>query len=146
MTAGRQKRIKLSRVAGWKMPEGATKVDRSTRWGNPYRIREIGTALVSCCRDAPGLCDVSKLVAVELFKEKVLHGLIHDPEFLEWICPLWGRDLGCWCDPESLDPCHADVLLAVAEATHGRTSLEGMLVIEHTIGPRYRFTIRSEMG
>lgn len=36
-------RIQLKRVKGWRLPEGAVKVDRSTRWGNPYKL---GTALV----------------------------------------------------------------------------------------------------
>ncbi len=32
------KRIQLSRARGWRMPPGAVKVDRSTRFGNPYRV------------------------------------------------------------------------------------------------------------
>ena len=34
------KRIQLSRAKGWRLPKGVIKVDRSTRFGNPYRIGE----------------------------------------------------------------------------------------------------------
>jgi hypothetical protein len=34
------KRIQLSREKGWRLPDNAVKVDRSTQWGNPYRIGE----------------------------------------------------------------------------------------------------------
>ena len=33
-------RIRLSRQRGWRMPEGAVKVDRSTKWGNPFALRQ----------------------------------------------------------------------------------------------------------
>ena len=32
------KRIQLSRKRGWRMPENTVKVDRSTRWGNPFTL------------------------------------------------------------------------------------------------------------
>ena len=33
-------RITLSRTKGWRMPENTVKVDRSTRWGNPWTITD----------------------------------------------------------------------------------------------------------
>jgi len=36
-------RIQLRRTKGWRMPEGAVKVDRSTGWGNPYRAVSMGS-------------------------------------------------------------------------------------------------------
>jgi len=35
-------RIQLSRRRGWRLPATAVKVDRSTRWGNPFRIGDEG--------------------------------------------------------------------------------------------------------
>ena len=32
------KRIQLSRKKGWRMPPNTVKVDRSTKWGNPFII------------------------------------------------------------------------------------------------------------
>ena len=34
----RPQRIQLKRTKGWKMPPNTVKVDRSTRWGNPWRV------------------------------------------------------------------------------------------------------------
>jgi hypothetical protein len=31
-------RVQLSRARGWRMPADAIKIDRSTEWGNPFRI------------------------------------------------------------------------------------------------------------
>ena len=33
-------RIQLSRRKGWRMPPNTVKVDRTTKWGNFYRIGE----------------------------------------------------------------------------------------------------------
>lgn len=31
-------RIQLSRAKGWKMPPNTVKVDRTTKWGNPFPV------------------------------------------------------------------------------------------------------------
>lgn len=33
------KRIQLKRTKGWKMPPNTVKVDRTTKWGNPFYVR-----------------------------------------------------------------------------------------------------------
>ena len=102
------KRIQLSRKKGWKMPPNTVKVDRSTRWGNPYTV--------TADRDAK--------TCVELFRKAILRiptdGFgptqqdqlmrIHNEALVE--DHLRGKDLACWCKPG--DPCHADVLLEIA--------------------------------
>ncbi|SFF27693.1 DUF4326 domain-containing protein [Nitrosomonas sp. Nm166] len=30
------RRVQLKRVKGWRMPENTVKVDRTTKWGNPF--------------------------------------------------------------------------------------------------------------
>lgn len=67
-------------------------VGRRTKWGNPWRVNEDGT----------------REEVIELYRQYVLDILKHDPEFLE---PLRGKDLICWCSPKS---CHADILLELA--------------------------------
>lgn len=32
------KRIQLSHQKGWRMPPGAKKVDRTSQWGNPFKV------------------------------------------------------------------------------------------------------------
>jgi Domain of unknown function (DUF4326) len=92
--APRPQRIQLRRVSGWRKPEGAVVVARPTKWGNPYTVAERGRAR-----------------AVELYREH----LLANPGLLEAArAELAGHDLACWC--ELTDPCHADVLLELANA------------------------------
>jgi hypothetical protein len=96
----RPKRIQLSRKKGWRMPPNTVKVDRTTRWGNPFRVDESQDA-AKCVR---------------------LYRLwMGDPGSVGWqeIVPLARRDLrgknlACWCPLGA--PCHADVLLEIANA------------------------------
>lgn len=100
------KRITLSRAKGWRMPENTVKVDRSTKWGNPWRIGEVGP-LMRLAPDALG--------AVWLFS-----AMLADPEQREAvgypadITDLRGNNLACWC--KQGEPCHADVLLELANS------------------------------
>ena len=87
-------RIQRRRTLGWRMPEDAVYVGRPTPWGNPYGA--IG-------HDAEW--------AVARYREY----LAARPDLAETARrELRGRDLACWCDLDQ--PCHADVLLEVANA------------------------------
>ena len=83
-------RIKLERSKGWRMPENTLKVDRSTRWGNPFKVTGDFTA-----QDAVDAF-TNWLARMDYEKQK------------EYLAPLRGKNLACWCKPK---PCHADVLL-----------------------------------
>lgn len=85
------KRIQRKRIKGWKKPEGAMIVDRTSRWGNPFKIGS----------------GVTREQSVRLF-EQYLKAMPKGKreEFLE---PLRGKDLLCYCKPD--EKCHADVLL-----------------------------------
>ena len=37
------KRIQLRRRKGWRMPPNTKKVDRTTKWGNPFVVGQHGT-------------------------------------------------------------------------------------------------------
>lgn len=109
-------RIQLSRAKGWRMPPKTVKVDRSTRWGNPFSIQ----AAIDW-----GFTDKAKGPAfvVECFRTWIGGG--HQADNL-WqgpqsdlarrhfadLTPLRGQNLACWCKPGA--PCHADVLLELA--------------------------------
>lgn len=74
------------------IPSGAVLIDRTTRFGNPYRIGPDGTR--------------TEVIA------KFERDTLNDPEFIELIRnELRGRDLVCWCWPKA---CHGDVLLRIA--------------------------------
>jgi hypothetical protein len=84
------KRIQRRRVKSFKMPIGAVYVGRGSRWGNPYKI---GTCLIPNAQ-----------AAVEAFAANL-------PLSLD-CSELRGKDLACWCPLDQ--PCHADVLLEIA--------------------------------
>lgn len=101
------KRIQLRRVKGWRMPENTVKVDRSTKWGNPFRV----------ITSAPAVFPPQK--AVDKFRrwlngEKVGVTMKLAAECYPDPAELRGKNLACWCPLDQ--PCHADVLLQLANA------------------------------
>lgn len=113
------KRIQLSRAKGWRLPAAAVKVDRSTRFGNPYRVGEpidMKQALrwgwhISPAGQREPACASCAAEAVARFRHALLwDGAIHDGLREE----LGGCDLACWCDLDQ--PCHADVLIEIANS------------------------------
>jgi len=73
-------------------PEGAVYVGRPSAWGNPYLINKMS----------------SRADVVKMFRTYAEIRLGEEPS---WLVPLRGKDLVCWCSPE---PCHADILLQLA--------------------------------
>lgn len=117
------KRIQRSRVAGWQMPEGAVVVSRPTKWGNPIAVSDVAGQYPSLSQR-----QVATLV-VRDFETLARSGSLSLPNWrrsggergpVTWVYPgvaeirehLAGRDLACWC--RLGDPCHADVLLEIA--------------------------------
>ncbi|MEX0827644.1 MAG: DUF4326 domain-containing protein, partial [Haliea sp.] len=95
-------RIQLSRKKGWRMPPNALKVDRSTRWGNPFDVtidrahnEAVGAFNIWLTTDG---CDAG----IPERKQRILDGL-HE---------LRGKNLACWCRLDA--ECHADTLLELA--------------------------------
>ncbi len=101
------KRIQLRRSKGWRIPANTIKVDRSTRWGNPYKVGTVanhpktGKPIAVTCKE-----DAIALFAMHL---KVGEGAKLAVAARQ---ELRGKNLACWC--EEGDGCHADVLLAIA--------------------------------
>ena len=113
-------RIQLRRTKGWRKPEGAVVVARPTKWGNPYTLktydidypdtdaaekRRMATSdfrgMVEGKWDfAPNDCDCDWCDDCDY------------PDAREIRAELRGRDLACWCPLDQ--PCHADVLLEIA--------------------------------
>lgn len=95
-------RIQLRRSKGWRMPPNCRKVDRSTRWGNPF-IPGLPSP------NAPATIVADKHHAYLLYKAwaPTQKALVDDA-----IEHLQGKDLACWCSADT--PCHADVLLELS--------------------------------
>jgi hypothetical protein len=134
-------RIQLSRAKGWRMPENTVKVTRPGKWGNPFNFKPsecCWMALAYGCRgDAAGRQEAS----VRAFREwieappgsrtkeytrRVMFGnddksielgraeAGEAPSLADMRRDLAGRNLACWCKLGA--PCHADVLLELANA------------------------------
>jgi len=85
--------LQRSRRKGGRLPDDAVVVTRPTKWGNPHPL-QLGRA-----------------VAVARYRDDLLAGRLAisvDDVKRE----LGGRDLACYCPLD--EPCHADVLLAIA--------------------------------
>ncbi len=74
-------------------------VDRTTKWGNPYKIGAIFAGR-----------PITRDYAVMLHKDWLLYS-DEGHELLQDIGELRGHDLVCWDAPW---PCHADILLELA--------------------------------
>ena len=104
-------RIQRKRTRGWKMPPNTVSVTRPGKWGNPYLAGMTNP-------DKHGRNAVMILNAdlVRAFRAFALRCIEVHPRHFE---PLRGKNLACWC---SLDqPCHADILLELANSEPNRT-------------------------
>lgn len=95
------KRIQRKRTKGWKMPENTVYVGRPTMWGNPFP-----------CGGNNALAKDSYYQWVVLGQKK--HVGVNPPIKEEIIKNLKGKNLACWC--KEGEPCHADVLLEIANS------------------------------
>lgn len=124
MASDMPKRIQRSRAKGWRMPPSAVYVGRGSRWGNPWRVKQTPNGEWWCFipsrRGIKGpFADkhMATLVAVAAYRRAITHPLEGAVELAfgpETIARLRGRDLACWCRLDQ--PCHADVLLELANA------------------------------
>lgn len=69
------------------------RIDRATKWGNPFRIGRDGW----------------RKEVIEKYREY----LLGRPDLLAALPELKGKVLGCWCKPLA---CHGDVLAEMADA------------------------------
>lgn len=126
------RRIQRSRARGWKMPADAVYVGRPTKWGNPFKVTDACASFAAVATGGRGNvprdrahgavalfvrwlsggeieCPITAMMANKEFKDR---GSPIAPTVAEIRSELSGKNLACWC---ALDqPCHADVLLEIA--------------------------------
>ena len=90
------KRIQRQRRKGWRKGN-AVIVDRTSRWGNPYKVPP----------QSPPAVILKAVTDFTIYAEAKLR------ENPRWVDPLKGHDLACTCTENAI-ACHADVLLALA--------------------------------
>ena len=110
MLSERPVRVQLSRKKGWRMPANTVSVARPSEFGNPFKV---GEAKFFINNDDPS------------------NKVFFDPRSVEecvaafrWLAvqhisivreKLAGKNLACWCPLNQ--PCHADVLLELANGS-----------------------------
>lgn len=103
-------RIQRSRAKGWRMPPNTVCVSRPSMWGNPFacRDRAIAARMFRCW--LTGSFRTPDIFACTL---AIPGPLGHYREAMRRELPLLrGKNLACWCRLDQ--PCHADVLLEIA--------------------------------
>jgi len=103
-------RIQRQRARGWRKPANTVCVTRGTLWGNPFIVLP---ELAAGSKVGQYFAVKTTSEAVETFREY----LCECPDLVEKARRnLAGKNLACWC---ALDqPCHADVLLELANTPH----------------------------
>ena len=105
-------RIQLHRTRGWRKPAGAVIVARPSKWGNPFQMKVVAQRYPSITPQQ------ARAFVVNEFRD-----MLAAPKLREWYGypsddeirrELRGRDLACWCPLD--EPCHADVLLEIANS------------------------------
>jgi len=81
----------VTRVVHWRRESCDIRIDRSTKWGNPFRIGRDGTR--------------EEVIA------KYEAWIQTQPALMAALPELRGKVLGCWCAPRA---CHGDVLSRLA--------------------------------
>jgi Domain of unknown function (DUF4326) len=112
-------RIQRKRTPGWRKPANTVIVDRTSRFGNPFRVEDAIEADYSNPRRA---CVSHYRAWIEGSTEYpdtfVVGGKTYDRRrILADLHLLRGRDLACPCplpEPGQADHCHAQVLLELA--------------------------------
>lgn len=120
-------RLQQKRTKGWRKPENTVSVARPSKWGNPFKITHE-----DCNEVYLGMCWVVRLegrraafaheetireartVAVAEFEAGVRTGRF-GYGVGEVRARLRGKNLMCFCPLD--EPCHADVLLSIANGT-----------------------------
>lgn len=115
LTIEMPRRIQRMRTKGYKLPVGAKYVGRPTWFGNPFAI-EDGFSHEQAVQFYRAWLTNKPWVYKDVVSEQLYSWLEFCREGrLARLNELKGRDLACFC---SLDkPCHADVLLKLANAS-----------------------------
>ena len=98
------KRIQRKRTKNWRLPRGAVIVDRTSHWGNPYIIGDLFNG-----------GNIGRNEAVMLYRLALIEHRLQYANVARVRAELAGHDLACWCPLDQ--PCHADVLLDIANPT-----------------------------
>lgn len=127
-------RVQRQRRKGSKMPKAAVYVGRGSRFGNPWRVERFtpvpgdSRAYAAVLRDHRGTDHVHPFetyrgAAARAVAGYQVHIMRGDGPTKAEIATLTGKNLACWCKPDM--PCHADILLKLANPHQPNTNTTG---------------------
>ena len=100
----RDYRVPTSKWAAYELPPDVMRVDRRTRWGNPFTHLSYKTKAQFRVKTLD--------LALSMYDGWLTKQIDADPDFIK---PLSGKRLACWCrPPEGFQGrllCHAQVLV-----------------------------------
>ncbi len=107
-------RLRLSRTKGFDLQAHshatnglpAVNVARPSKWGNPVVVDEMRGMSAKAATEAYRRWLTKGPASLLSFRDP--------PRVTEIVRELRGKNLACWCKPG--DPCHADVLLKIANS------------------------------
>ncbi len=109
-------RVRLSRKKGWKLPPDTVSVARPGRWGNPFSVAPelvpgtpVGTRYIAM----PTVAEAVEAYRRWLEEDPAGRAIAQQAQI-----ELRGKNLACWCPLDG--PCHAGVLLEVANRAAGK--------------------------
>lgn len=101
-------RVQLRRTKGWRMPKNTVKVSRPSIFGNPCKV-----GMFKGYTAADAVRDYRRYLERDL-QVRSFENAFGPPPSLARIRELRGKNLACFCPLST--PCHADVLLEIANA------------------------------
>lgn len=95
------------------MPKNAVYVGRPTKWGNPCKVGDF--VMLGAAHSGTGKAEIRPATAADCKRWYAMKatGILID-NFNFNLATLRGKDLACWCPLDQ--PCHADILLKLANA------------------------------
>jgi hypothetical protein len=121
-------RIQRKRSKGWRMPANTVYVGRPTKYGNPYIVQLYRFAHPD---GSPAPHDAAAAREMAVRDYEMWLEARPDGQALAQLAEreLRGKDLACWCPLDQ--PCHADVLLEIANAPTAKDG-RGLSLSEQT--------------
>jgi len=106
-------RIQRKRTKGWRMPPNTVSVTRPGPYGNPFVVGEYPPLTYAQLWNE-SVPDAA--TAVRLFRKALVKALLTHDGSVDALIKLRGKNLACFCPLDQ--PCHADVLLELANETN----------------------------
>lgn len=109
------KRIQRKRTKGFRLPPNTVCVDRTSRYGNPYRVERVGDLWRVVILDGEVISEHNTLAEAREEAVRQYSHISPAPVTLADLRRIAEADfVACYCDPDDGMACHGDVLIEAA--------------------------------